>query len=96
MGVYKQLLEHLRRLGEDRNLWFALPGEVERWWRQRSQMRVVPADGGWRIEGEGSHRATLAFASLDRDRVVYEMGEEGRKPESGDRQRGSEVRAARI
>ncbi|MEE8584758.1 MAG: hypothetical protein V3T83_07895, partial [Acidobacteriota bacterium] len=73
MSVYKGLLEHLRSLGEERRLWFALPGQVERWWRQRSRMRLTPAAAGWRIEGKGSERACLAVAALDGDRVVYEL-----------------------
>lgn len=93
MGLYKRLLEHLRRLGEDRNLWLALPGEVERWWRQRSRMELVPDEGGWRIEGEGSHKACVAVAALNGDRVVYEFMDGVRKPESGDLQRGFQAGA---
>jgi hypothetical protein len=69
--VYDALLSHLRELRTTRQLWTALPGDVERWWRERSRMTLVSDGGGWRIEGEGSERARLAYASLEDDRLVY-------------------------
>jgi hypothetical protein len=72
-AVYKQLLVYLREIRERRNLWFALPGEINDWWRARSRMSVVPDGKGWRIEGEGAERAVLAFATLVDGKVVYQM-----------------------
>jgi hypothetical protein len=73
-AVYKQLLAYLSEIKGRRNLWFALPGEINDWWRARSRMSVVPDGKGWRIEGEGSERAVLAFATLVDGKVVYQLG----------------------
>jgi hypothetical protein len=78
-AVYVRLLEHLARLRAEGRSWFALPGEVNRWWRDRQQLALVREQGCWRIEGPGAERARLAFASLDGDRVVFTVqGEQGR------------------
>ena len=69
---YQALLEHLARMREERNIWIPLPRDVNRWWRDRSQMTVVCDGGGrWRIEGAGKERARLAYATLDGDALVY-------------------------
>jgi hypothetical protein len=73
-GVYRDLLTHLRELGQTQKLWFALPGEIDRWWRARHEMRIVDQDGNWRIEGEGAGRAKLAFAQRVGDRLEYKVG----------------------
>jgi len=62
--TYQAFLEHLARIREERKLWIALPREVDRWWRERSQMSVASDGGKWRIEGPGKERARLAFATL--------------------------------
>jgi hypothetical protein len=49
----------------------ALPREVDHWWRQRSQMRVVRAGRGWRIEGAGRERASVAFATRVGDTLAF-------------------------
>jgi hypothetical protein len=51
----------------------ALPGEVDRWWRQRSEMRLVKQENGWRIEGNGKERARIAYATLCDDRLTYSV-----------------------
>ena len=61
--VYEALLSHLAELRQDRGVWIATPGEVNRWWRQRADMRIVEDCGGVRIEGKGSERARIAYAS---------------------------------
>jgi hypothetical protein len=68
---YQALLEHLARMREERNIWIALPRDVNRWWRDRSQMTVVCDRGRWRIEGAGKERARLAYATLAGDALVY-------------------------
>jgi hypothetical protein len=70
-GVYSELLAYLKRLRSERQLWMALPSDVDQWWRSRHRMSLVPDGRSWRIEGPQSHRATLAFARLEGDRVVY-------------------------
>jgi len=77
--VYRQLLEYLVQVNEELRTWFALPGEVDQWWRQRRQMRVVREGDRFRVAGPSSERAVVAWASLENDRIVYEIP--GRKPE---------------
>lgn len=68
--VYSQFLRHLVDLRE-RGMWMALPGEINRWWRNRQRMTLVPAGEGWRIEGPDSNRARVAYATLENDRIAY-------------------------
>lgn len=75
-AVYSDLLAHLFRLRADGKLWIALPADVDRWWRNRHQMRLVRDGKRWRIDGPDSHRARIAYASLERERVVYTMSSE--------------------
>jgi len=74
-SVYEALLKYLRQMVVRENIWAALPGDVDRWWRARSQMKVVSREGGWEIEGPGKERARLAYAVLDGGRVKYELAE---------------------
>ena len=79
--TYVELLTHLSHLRGELNLWCALPGEVDRWWRSRRAMKLVRAGESWRVVGPESSRARVAWASLDADgRVVYRLGHEGRRP----------------
>jgi hypothetical protein len=73
--VYVNLLRHLSRLRSDGNLWVALPAEVDRWWRNRDRMTLVERGNAWCIEGQGSDRARVAYATLEGDRVVYSVDE---------------------
>lgn len=72
-AVYSELLAHLRRLRDEQRVWAALPGEVDRWWRSRSQMSLVANGDTWRIEGPESHRATVAHATIEDGSVVYKL-----------------------
>jgi len=71
--VYESLLDYLRQMIACEKLWAPLPGDVDRWWRARSQMRLVPRGNGWEIVGQEKERARLAYAVLDGDRVVFEL-----------------------
>src|SRR5438552_5286201 len=71
--VYRTLLDHLSSLREAGRSWVALPGEVERWWRNRSQMTLVRDGDQWRIEGPGKERARIAYAVLDGERLTYSV-----------------------
>jgi hypothetical protein len=71
--VYHDLLRYLRRVRDEQNVWFALPGDIEAWWRNRQQMTLTHDGESWRIDGPGSERARLAYARLDGDRVVYDV-----------------------
>jgi hypothetical protein len=73
-AVYKELLAYLAKQRSERGFWVARPGEVNRWWRERNAMKLVAENGQWRIEGPGSERARIAFASLEGDRIVYRIG----------------------
>ncbi len=73
LEVYKSLLAHLDDVREESNVWVALPGDVNRWWRSRRQMSLVPDGASWRIEGPDAHRARLAYATLDGEDVRYEL-----------------------
>jgi hypothetical protein len=71
--VFKELLEQINQLRADQNVWVTLPKEVDTWWRKRSEMRLLPAGSGWKIEGCGSDRAKLAYACLNGDSLSYEF-----------------------
>ena len=62
-SVYERLLSYVSWLGKEKRVWLSTPSEVNRWWRQRDQMKLVNDANGWRIEGEGSDRACIAYAS---------------------------------
>jgi hypothetical protein len=70
-GVYETLLAYLRKIVDQGTVWETLPGDVDRWWRARAEMRLVPDGKGYRVEGPSSERARVAYASLDGDRMTY-------------------------
>ena len=70
-NTYRRLLAHLSYLREKLFVWSALPGEIDRWWRARANMRLVPEGRNWRIEGEGSERARIAYAHLVEGKLKY-------------------------
>jgi hypothetical protein len=69
--VYVELLQHLAELRDRDGVWVALPGQINRWWRNRRDMTLVPSAGGWRISGPDHQRARVAYATLDGDRLGY-------------------------
>lgn len=73
--VYVKLLEHLSELRSKRSLWMALPREVDRWWRERTEMKLVTQGNTWVIEGPGKARARIAYAVLAGDEVHYSFRE---------------------
>jgi hypothetical protein len=74
-STFETLLAYLERLREEKNVWMPIPGEVDRWWRARAQMRLVAAGDGWRIEGTGSERARIAYVSNSNGRLSYAFQE---------------------
>jgi hypothetical protein len=74
-GVYESLLRYLKGAIVAERIWAPLPGDVDRWWRARSQMSLVRRGDTWEIVGAESEKARLAFAVLDGDRVEYELAE---------------------
>jgi hypothetical protein len=69
--TYESLLAYLDEVAQRDNVWRALPGEVDQWWRARNQMKLVSNGDGWRIEGPGKERARIAFASIEDDQIAY-------------------------
>ena len=72
LEVYQSLLGMLAELRSSGDIWFAQPGEVAQWWKEREKMCVALQDGEWRITGENAERAVLANAQLDGARLVYD------------------------
>jgi len=72
-AIYKELLQHLVHLRDEKHVWVTTPGEVNRWWRQRARMELVRTPDGWMIENPGDGRARIAYARLDKGRLVYEV-----------------------
>jgi hypothetical protein len=71
LRIYRSLLDHLSRLREEVGLWITLPGDIDHWWRARNQMKLAFDNGKWRIEGDGSGRARIAYATLADNRITY-------------------------
>jgi hypothetical protein len=58
---------------DERGLWAPLPKDVARWWRQRSEMKIVEDHHGLHIEGEGKERARIAYAFEKDGRLEVEL-----------------------
>lgn len=71
--TFASLLDYLRELISRDNIWLTLPGELDCWWRARSNMVLVPDGTNWIIEGPEKERACIAYAVLDGDRLMYEL-----------------------
>jgi hypothetical protein len=72
-NVYEALLDYLRQFIAQEGIWQALPGEIDRWWRARSQMKLIPCGDGWEIVGPDKERARLAYATITDGRLVYDL-----------------------
>jgi hypothetical protein len=70
--TYKSLLAFLAGLRSEGKVWFALPREVNDWWRARSQMKLVEHGNNWEVEGPEKDRARVVYAVLHGDRLAYE------------------------
>ena len=79
--VYTALLSLLAYLRKDSKLWIALPRQLNDWWRKRNEMRLVKEGSTWQIDGPDKHRARIAYAALDGDRVVYTFDDDSEFPE---------------
>jgi hypothetical protein len=73
LRVYRELLEQLNELHDQQNVWFALPTDVNHWWRARSRMGVQWDGESWRIKGDNTGHAVLAYARNVNDTLVYEL-----------------------
>jgi hypothetical protein len=70
-NTYRRLLAYLAQLREKMFVWTTLPGEINKWWRMRSEMMLVTDGLSWRIEGEGQERARIAYAHLADGQLKY-------------------------
>jgi len=75
LSVYKDLLGYLRELREKALIWCALPSDVDSWWKARSKMSVVKDGQSWRIEGDDTGRAVLAYATIVDGKLVYDLAQ---------------------
>jgi hypothetical protein len=72
-ATYESLLTHLALLRQQGKLWMALPNEVDKWWRARSQMKLVARGNDLAVVGPENARARVAYAVLDGDQLIYEI-----------------------
>lgn len=72
-AVFESLLAYLATLVKEEGVWSTTPGKLNRWWRERSAMQLVQRDGAWRIEGFGSERARIAWASEENGRLTLTL-----------------------
>jgi len=72
-AVYRDLLQHVANLRDADRMWTPLPRDVAKWWQQRSQMHLVCTEGRWRVDGEGSERARIAYAAIEGDYLTYTL-----------------------
>jgi hypothetical protein len=72
-SVYKALLGWLSELRKQQALWFALPREIDNWWRARNQMSIVKDGRSWKVVGEGAENAVLAYAKIADGQLIYEL-----------------------
>ena len=70
-SVYCNLLRYMADLRDKDHMWTPLPRDVAMWWKQRSQMQLVCDEGRWRVEGEGSERARVAYAQVTEGKLAY-------------------------
>ena len=73
LDTYKALLSYLAELRSEEQTWTARPREVNQWWRDRNEMRLVRRGEQWQIEGPGKERARIAYASLQGNQLVYQV-----------------------
>jgi hypothetical protein len=71
--LYRELLSLIKRYSAKRDMWLALPGEVNTWWRERNSMTLTRVDGAWAVSGKGSDRAAVAYARLDNGKLTYRL-----------------------
>ena len=69
--AYSSLLDFLAALRQAGRTYFALPGEVQTWWRERQQMKLVYEAEQWRVTGPGSERAVVAYATANENGLSY-------------------------
>lgn len=73
-AAYTSLLGELVSLRSSApGVWIAPPGDIDTWWRLRSQLTIQQEEGCCRISGEGSEAARVAWARVESGRLVYNV-----------------------
>jgi len=80
LPIYEGLLAYLQELSSRIPIWSALPIEVDSWWRARAKMSIVQDGDSWRIEGDDTERAVLAFATNVDGKLTYELASSPGEP----------------
>lgn len=73
-NLYCQLLSYLAESRRKQEIWWALPGEINLWWRQRGRMKLIKNGNDFEIDGPGSERAQVAYARLSDGQLKYRLG----------------------
>ena len=71
--LFEALLDYLRQMVAREKIWAPLPGDLDRWWRDRDEMKLLRRGDSWEIVGPQSERARVAHAVLDGNRLVYQV-----------------------
>jgi len=71
--IYRALLAHVAATVRENELWMTLPGEVNRWWRERNQSQVICRGNQWQIVGPAKDRGRVAFARWNGEALVYSI-----------------------
>ena len=69
--LFSTLLARLAELRRQSAMWIPLPRELNDWWRNRNEMRLVKEGSAWEIQGPERRRARIAYASLHGGRLTY-------------------------
>ena len=72
-NTYEKLLKLVTNMRSSQNTWVPKPAEICDWWRARSRMVLMPEGKGWRVEGEASERARVAFARIGEGGIEYRV-----------------------
>lgn len=64
-NAYSELLAYLNDRRANSAVWIAQPADVNRWWRQRSEMHLEWDCDHWTIVGDGSERAEIAYFTMN-------------------------------
>ncbi len=69
--TYREFLKYVREQCSARDIWPTVPTQVNTWWRKRSAMNLAFGSQGWKVTGEGSESARVAYATLTGDSLSY-------------------------
>jgi peptidoglycan/xylan/chitin deacetylase (PgdA/CDA1 family) len=70
LRMYEEFLQYL---SSQQGGWHALPREVAAWWRRRAKLRCEEVGRVTRIVGDGTGRASLAWARVDDGEIVLDI-----------------------